>query len=189
MLRLPQFAPPPCAGARCPPDVAHAARPSILGRRTTLGELLEQSGKLDQVLARLARRVAREAAEAIGDVGGIADLAHLAVADDVNAHLDLAPDDVLNRGSDGRLRGGLVRERTFLAREQHVGHRLRAWQAADVGREDALAAAFQAALPLPLPLAGEGWGEGLISDTCCSTCDRLRASASTRCGLYPDFRG
>ena len=42
----------------------------------------------------LARRVAAEAREAVGDVGRVADLAGLAVADDVDAGLDLAADDV-----------------------------------------------------------------------------------------------
>ncbi len=71
--------------------------PAVLRGRAAVGELLEQPRKLDQVLAGLARRIAGEAGEAIRDVGRVADLAHLAVADDVDAGLDLAAHDVRDR--------------------------------------------------------------------------------------------
>ena len=95
---------------------------------------------LDQVLPRLARRVAIEAGQPVLDVGRVADLAHLAVADDVDADLDLLADDFRDRVGDHLL--GVRRHRSaVLMGEQHVGDRLRARQAADVGREYAVDAA------------------------------------------------
>ena len=75
-------------------DVADAARAAVLGGRAELRQFLQQARELDQVLSRLARRIAVEAGQAVLDVGGVADLAHLAVADDVDADLDLPADDL-----------------------------------------------------------------------------------------------
>src|SRR5438270_2016608 len=44
-------------------DRAHAARPAILRRRTTLGELAQQPWELDEILTRLARRVTGKRSE------------------------------------------------------------------------------------------------------------------------------
>ena len=122
-------------------DLADAARPAVLGRGAELRELLEQARKLHQVLPGLARRVAGEAGEAVRDVGGVADLAHLAVADHVDAGRDLLLHDCLDGiGDDRAAAGGVVRDLAVLAREQHIGDRLRARQAADMRGENALGA-------------------------------------------------
>jgi len=121
-------------------DLSDAARAPVLGRRAARRELRHEAREFHQVLARVARRIAAEARKAVGNVGRVADLAGLAVADDVDAGLDLAADDVGDGAGDHRRRRARVADLAPLAPEQHVGHRLGARQAADVGREDAPAA-------------------------------------------------
>ena len=127
-----------CSG----PASFSAISPTQRGRRYLAvaplgGELRHEAREFHQVLAGLARRVAAEAGEAVGDVGRIADLVGLAVAHDVDAGRDLPAHDLGDRiGDDGR-GGRPVADLAFLPREQHVGHRLRARQAADVRGEDA----------------------------------------------------
>src|SRR6516164_6545168 len=109
----------------------------VLGGRAPFGELAQKTWKLNQVLARLARSVAGEPREAPRDVGRIADLAHLAIADDVDADLDLAAHDLRYRFRNDRVVPRDITRLLPLAREEQVRHRLTAGQAADVGGEDA----------------------------------------------------
>ncbi len=78
-------------------DLADAARAPVLRGRAARRELRHEPRELHQILSRLARRVAAEAGEAVGDIGRVADLVGLAVADDVDAGLDLPAD----HGGDG----------------------------------------------------------------------------------------
>ncbi len=142
-------------------DLADAAWPAVFRGRARVGELPEQPGEFDQVLAGLARGVAIEAGDAVLDVGRVADLAHLAVADDVDADLDLAAHDVGDRVADRARAAGAVMRRSLVTREQDVRDRLRARQAADVRRQD--------------PVGARAHGAPI--DRCCSRCGPRPASA------------
>ena len=127
-----------------------AAGSPVLGGRTPFGELAQQARELDQVLARLARGVAGESRQAARDVGRIADLAHLAIADDIDADLDLPAHDLRYRFRDDCVVPRDLTRLLALAREEHVRHRLAAWQAADVGGEDAAGACAHDSSPCSL---------------------------------------
>src|SRR5688572_10584889 len=101
-------------------DRSDTARPSVLGGRTALRELLEQSREIEQILTGLAWRIAVEAAQAFGDVGRVTDLAHLAIADYVDADVDLAPHDVADGSRDRPRCGDRIGDFIALARKDHV---------------------------------------------------------------------
>ncbi len=146
----------------------NAARPPVFRRGPAVGELAQEARELDQILSRLARRVAVEPGQAARDVGSVADLAHLAVADQVDANLHLPAHHVGHgRGNDGVVASAVTRF-FALAREQHLRHGPAAREAADVRREDSVAAVRHAAWSL----------SRLFSGTCCWRCDRPRASAA-----------
>jgi hypothetical protein len=91
-----------------------------------------------EIEMRLGRKLTAEAGEPVLDVGGIADLAGLAVADDVEADLGLAPDDVTHGpGDDAREFRLIVRLAAVLAQQQR-DRVVRPRQAADVGGENAV---------------------------------------------------
>src|SRR6516164_7960882 len=121
----------------------------VLGGRAPFGELAQKTWKLNQVLARLARGVAGEPRQAARDVGRIADLAHLAIADDVDADLDLSAHDLRYRIGDNGVVPRAIAALIALAREQHVRHRLTAGKATDVGGQDAARACAHDLVPAP----------------------------------------
>ena len=147
-------------------DFADAARATVLRGRAAGRELRHESRKLDEVLARLARRVAAEAREAVGDVGRVADLVRFAVADDVDAGRDLPPHDVGDGVGNDRSRRALV-----LDLASSPGENSTSVTACERGRLPTCVVRMRSVLPL--------------IDTCCSTCDRRRASASTPMGVGP----
>ncbi len=82
-----------------------------------------------------------EAAQPLGDVADPAGLAEFAVADDVDADLGLLAHDAGDLRAQGALVGGLVVGPAVVARRENVADRHRAHQAADMGDENAVAAA------------------------------------------------
>jgi hypothetical protein len=79
-------------------DRASADRAQVLRGRARGGEAVAEARVGVEVGGRRARDVADlEAAQAMADEGRIADLAHLAVADDVDARVDLVLHAVLDR--------------------------------------------------------------------------------------------
>src|SRR5262245_47013803 len=95
-----------------------------------------------EVEVRLGSELAAEAVESVLDVGRVPDLAGFAVADHVEADIDLALDDVGDGAAHHAIEFGLVIGlATVFAQQQRdrvVGPR----QAADVGSENPLAAHF-----------------------------------------------
>src|SRR6185369_10118448 len=77
-----------------------------------------------------ARALAAEPGEAMPHVGGVADLALLAVADDVDARVELLAHDVGHGPADAGLEGGGIRRVPGVQRLQHRGQIRRTGQAA-----------------------------------------------------------
>jgi hypothetical protein len=94
----------------------------------------EESWVSLKVLEHVAVAAAAEACKPILDVSGITGLRHLAVVDDVEAHLQLPVDDELDGARHLALESGRVERQPILAREHELLELLRARQAADVGR-------------------------------------------------------
>ncbi len=94
-------------------------------------------------------RAALEAAQALEHVLRPADrFPELAVADHVDAGLGLAANDLGDRIGQAPVVGGLVDRLARLLRAQEILQRLRPDQAADMGGEDAIGAAFHLARSL-----------------------------------------
>ena len=92
---------------------------------------------------------APEAVEPVLHVGGVARLAHLAVADDVDARLQLLFDHVRHRRADARAERGRIDRHAFLLREHRADEIVGAREAAGVRGEDAVDAAFHRRAMLP----------------------------------------
>src|SRR6266849_4139231 len=103
-----------------------------------LGEVRE----LDQVLIYESVPGAAEAGEAVLDVGGVAGLRHLAVVDDVDARPGLPAHDLLHRGANARAKRLVIDRHALLLGVHHAHEILRPRQAARMGGEKALRAAF-----------------------------------------------
>ena len=83
-------------------------------------------------------------------IGGVTDLAGLAVADDVDAGIDLPLDDVQHGLADATIElSGVDRPAVFTLFEQ-MQHRVGARQAADMGRQNPLLARFHRYRPAGL---------------------------------------
>src|SRR5258705_8471823 len=85
-----------------------------------------------KVLEHVAVAAAAEARKPVLDVSGVTGLRHLAVIDDVEAHLQLAGDDELDRALHLLIESGQVERHPILAREHELFEFLRTRQAADV---------------------------------------------------------
>ena len=93
--------------------------------------------------------LAAEPVEPVLDVGGVARLRHLAVVDDVDTGIGLVTDDIGHRLGDTGAEGGCL-DRHALLLGEHGAHQIfRARQAAGMGGEKALGAAFHPRPPQP----------------------------------------
>ena len=105
----------------------------------------EEVASLHDLAAPVGRAwVGLDARNAMPEVGGVGRLAHLAVADDVDAGLDLLGDHLVDRpGGLGLERRG-VDELALFPVEHEVDQRMRPRQAAGMRGENALGAGFHA---------------------------------------------
>ena len=109
---------------------------AVPGIEVRVGGALLRAGPGDGARARRARRRARatlEAGESAVDVVVEARLALLAVADRVDAELDLSADDGLDGGADGGVEGGGIEGLAVLARVHRRRDLGQPGNAADVG--------------------------------------------------------
>jgi len=88
-----------------------------------------------------------DAAEPLARVGGEVALRLLAVVHDVEAHRDLAPDDLADGGAHEGREGGRIVRTAVVLRGEHVAEVVGPRQAAGVRGEDALGAAFHRGPP------------------------------------------
>ena len=119
-------------------DRAAADRAQVAGAPAFVGEPLQVARVGVEIRRGGPRHVAHlEPAQAVADVRGVADLAHLAVADDVDAGVDL----VSHAVSHGRIQQAVVLGAVDLLAAVLGEHELdqlgRPRQAADVGGQDA----------------------------------------------------
>ena len=91
-----------------------------------------------------------KAGQAIVHIGGVADLAGLAVADDIDAGIDLPLDDVQHGLPDATIERHGVERPAVLTRFEQMQHRVAARQAADMGRQNPLLARFHRDRPADL---------------------------------------
>src|SRR2546425_6545069 len=113
-----------------------------------------QLGKLREVLVDERVALAAEAVQPVLDVGRVARLAHLAVVDDVEAALDLAPHDLVHRRADTRGQRYRVHRHALLAREHRPDQVGRPGQAAGVRGQEPLRAPLHGANSNRYPRAG-----------------------------------
>ena len=92
----------------------------------------------DATHRRMRDMFALEPGEPMPDVSRIADLALLAIARDIDAHLDLFPDHIFHRALHNRFELGGVHRLPAILREDQIHHILRSRQAADMGGENAV---------------------------------------------------
>ena len=103
--------------------LADAPRTPVGRRATALGLAFQEAREILQVGGSPSRGIAGEPGDPVLDVGGVADLGHLAVGDQIDAGLDLAPDCLVDAGPDRLVEHRRVNRLLALDREQHVGHR------------------------------------------------------------------
>ena len=119
-------------------DRPAADRAQVLGGRARGREAVAEARVGVEVGGRRARHVAHlEAAQAMADERRVADLAHLAVADDVDARVDLVLDAILDRRADDALVLLGVDLLALVLGEDDVDDVLRARKAPHVRRQDA----------------------------------------------------
>jgi hypothetical protein len=119
-------------------DRAAADRAQVLRGVARGGEAVAEARVGVEVRRCRARDVAHlEAAQAVADEGRVADLAHLAIADDVDARVDLVLDAILDRRADDALVLLGVDLLALVLREDDVDHVLGARKAPHVSRQDA----------------------------------------------------
>ena len=106
---------------------------------------LRQAREVGEVLVDEGVAGAAEAGEPVLDVGGVARLRHLAVVDDVDAGLDLLLDDLGHRRAHARGERRRIDRHALLLGVHHADEIVRPRQAAGVGGEEALGAAFHRA--------------------------------------------
>ena len=127
-------------------------------------ELLDQLGHLLEVLADLALGFPAEARHARGDVGLEADALLLAVVADVDAGGDLGLDHAAHGPIHLRRHGGAGDRLAGLAPDQQVGQHLVARQAADMRRQDSIAAVEHGHFPWWVLVSGKCTGRHAIGD-------------------------
>ena len=129
------------------PHLANAAGPAGRGDRAADPDQI--AGVIEvfaQIPSAFQTAFAAETLVAVLHIGGIADLARLAIADRVDAERHLALDDRIDGGLDLGLDLRFVHRLARLARHQQHPERFGTRQAADVGRQNAVAAEFHATL-------------------------------------------
>ena len=96
----------------------------------------------------VAATIGTDAGEAVPNVGGVGDLAEFAVADAVDAGCHLLGDNLADCPRKARLECCLIKLAAGLPRLQKGQQIGRSRQAADMGRQDAVAAELHRELPL-----------------------------------------
>ena len=104
-------------------------------------------GKVGEVLIDEGVAGAAEAVEPVLDVGGVARLRHFAVVDEVDAGIGLLPDHLGDRRAHARGQRRAIDRHAFLLGVHHPDQIVRPRQAAGVGGQEALGAAFHRFLP------------------------------------------
>ena len=108
-----------------------------------LATKIRKRGEIEMRPRGLGRALGREAGQPVGDIGRIADLAGLAVADDVDAAIDLPLDRVGDGAAHDPIELGRIDRGALLAPLQQRDHRVAARQAAHMGGENAIPTGFQ----------------------------------------------
>ena len=133
-------------------DRAAADRPQVARAATLLGEAVTEARIRVQIGRRGARNVADlEAAEAVADIGRVADLAHLAVADEVDPGLHLAPDAIAHRLADHAVVSCPVDRLAAVLGEHELDDLLGPRQASDMGGCDPVYLPHLSHPTLPFP--------------------------------------
>src|SRR5262249_20731034 len=127
--------------------VAHRDR-RVAGRRLApraagiAEHALFQAREVGQVLVNKSVAGAAEAGEPVLDVGGVAWLRHLAVVNEIDAGFDLLRHHLGHRRAHARGERDRIDRHAFFLGEHHADEVGGPWQAAGVGGEEALGAAF-----------------------------------------------
>ena len=122
-------------------DGAADDRPMVLRGAALLRQALFESGEFVQVFGGGARHFGNfEAGEAVAHVGGVADFAHLAITDDIDAGVHLTQGHFTDGARHHDVKFAFVVGFPAVLGEELVDDVLGAWQAADVGGEDAFVA-------------------------------------------------
>ena len=134
-------------GGPIPPAHRAGAGRSVLERRGELPEQLREFREFRIAGAERRRALAFKSREPVEHVHGIVGAALFAVVDDVDAAFDLLLHHMRDRLADRSGKLGLARAAIVLLGEQELDHLLRSRQAAGVGRENPLGAAFHERRP------------------------------------------
>ena len=128
-------------------DLGVAARRLAAGPAGIVEHPLRHFGKLGNVLIDERIALAPESGEPVLDIGRIARLAHFAVIDDIDTGARLKRNHLGNRRLHPRRQSIAVDRDTFFLGIHDLDEIFGARQAADMGRENSLLAAYHRGLP------------------------------------------